>query len=247
MADRDNGLIFDAENQTVGEYLQRWLDGSVRGSVKPVTFENRERVVRVHISPALGNIKLKALAPAHLQGFYRAKLDEGLAPSTVHTIHSMLHTALKWAVKLELVPRNAAAAADPPTPRPEEMRPLDAAQAKALLSAARGDRFEALHVLAVTAGLRISELLGLKWDDVDLERGVLHVRRTLSSAKSGPTFTTPKNGNRMGNGLSSGACGKIGDLYSVRSVALPQTAVTSVGASNLSSRPLIFPTSAFTT
>src|SRR5918994_4478894 len=94
MADRDNGLVFDAENQTLGEYLQRWLDESVRGSVKPVTFENRERVVRVHISPSLGDIELKALAPAHLQGFYRAKLDQGLAPSSVHTIHSMLHTAL---------------------------------------------------------------------------------------------------------------------------------------------------------
>ncbi len=112
----------------------------------------------------------------------------------MHTIHSMLHTALKRAVKLELVPRNAATAADPPSPRSEEMRPLDAALAKAFLSAARGDRFEALHVLAVTAGLRISELLGLKWDDVDLERGVLHVRRTFSSAKSGPTFTPPRTG-----------------------------------------------------
>lgn len=53
---------------------------------------------------------------------------------------------------------------------------------------------EAVYVLAVTAGVRISELLGLKWEDVDLERGVLHVRRTLSGADSGPTFTTPKNG-----------------------------------------------------
>ena len=81
MADRDGGLIFDAENQTIGEYLQRWLNDTVRGSVKPVTFENRERVVRVHISPALGSIKLKVLAPAHVQSFYRAKLDEGLASS----------------------------------------------------------------------------------------------------------------------------------------------------------------------
>jgi integrase len=194
MADRDVGLVFDAENQTVGEYLQRWLDYTVRGSAKPVTFENRARVVRMHISPALGRIKLKALTPAHVQGFYRTKLGEGLAPSTVHTIHSMLHTALKRAVKLELVPRNVAAAADPPRPRPEEMQPLDAAQAKALLSAASGDRLEVLYVLAVTAGLRISELLAHKWDDVDLDRGVLHVRHTLSSAKSGPTFTTPKNG-----------------------------------------------------
>jgi integrase len=100
MADRDSGLVFDADNQTVDEYLQRWLDGSVRGSVMPVTFENRERVVRVHISPALESIRLKALASAHLQGFYRAKLDEGLAPSSVHSIHSVLHTALKRAVKL---------------------------------------------------------------------------------------------------------------------------------------------------
>ena len=194
MTDRDGGLVFDAENQTVGEYFQRWLDDSVRGSVKPVTFENRARVVRVHISPALGRIKLKALAPAHVQGFYRAKLDEGLASSSVHTIHSVLHTALKRAVKLELIPRNTAAAVDPPRPRPKEIRPLDAAQAKALLSAARGDRLEAVYVLAVTAGLRISELLALKWEDVDFERGVLHVRRTLSAADSGPTFTTPKNG-----------------------------------------------------
>ena len=88
MADRDGGLVFDAENQTVGEYLQRWLDDSARGSVKPVTFENRARVVRVHLSPALGRIKLKALAPAHVQGFYRAKLDEGLAlpPFTPFTL-----------------------------------------------------------------------------------------------------------------------------------------------------------------
>ena len=205
MADRDGGLVFDAENQTVGEYLQRWLNDSVRGSVKPVTFENRARVVRVHISPALGRIKLKALAPAHVQGFYRAKLDEGLASSSVHTIHSVLHTALKRAVKLELVPRNAAAAVDPPRPRPKEIRPLDAAQAKALLSAARGDRLEAVYVLAVTAGLRISELLALKWEDVDLERGVLHVRRTLSAADSGPTFTTPKSGKGRGIKLTGQA------------------------------------------
>ena len=130
MADRDSGLVFDAENQTVSEYRQRWVNDSVRGSVKPVTFENRARVVRVHISPALGRIKLKALAPAHVQSFYRAKLEESLAPSSVHTIHSVLPTALKRAVKLALVPRNAAAAVDPPRPRPKEIQPLDAARPK---------------------------------------------------------------------------------------------------------------------
>jgi integrase len=111
----------------------------------------------------------------------------------VRLIHSVLHKALKQAVKWELVPRNACEAVDPPKLQTEEIQPLDADQAKAFLEAARGDRLEALYVLAVTAGLRIGELLGLKWEDVNLERGVLHVRRTLSAAKSGPTFTTPKN------------------------------------------------------
>jgi integrase len=71
---------------------------------------------------------------------------------------------------------------------------LDAEQAKRVLAVSRGDRFEALYVLAVTAGLRIGELLGLKWEDIDLDAGTLRVRRTKSQARTGPTFTAPKNG-----------------------------------------------------
>jgi integrase len=193
MADGDGGLVFDARNQTVGEYLDRWLKDSVRGSVKPVTFENRQQLVHNHIALSLGRIKLKNLTPAHVQGLYRAKLDAGLAPSSVRLLHSVLHKALKQPGRWELVPRNVCEAVDPPKLQTEEIQALDAEQAKALLEAARGDCLEALYVLAITAGLRIGELLGLKWEDVDLERCALNVRRTLSAAKSGPTFTTPKN------------------------------------------------------
>ncbi len=194
MADRNGGLVFDAENQTVRAYLERWLNNSVKGSVKPITFENYERLVRNHLVPALGRMKLKALSPTHVQGFYQERLDAGLSPASVRYMHAILHRALKQALRWGLVTRNVCGAVDPPKPQPEEICPLDAVQAKALLSAAYGDRFEALYVLAITAGLRIGELLGLKWEDIDLERGMLHVRRTLSAAKSGPTFTTPKNG-----------------------------------------------------
>jgi integrase len=82
----------------------------------------------------------------------------------------------------------------PPKPNPEEIHPLDAEQAKQILDAARGNRLEALYVLAVTASLRIGELLGLKWEDAELDAGTLRVRRTRSQAKTGPTFTAPKNG-----------------------------------------------------
>jgi integrase len=90
MTERDGGVVFDSENQTVGEYLQRWLRDSVRGSVKPITFESYERLVRVHIAPALGQAKLKNLTPAHLQAFYRDRLDAGLSPRTVQYLHVLL-------------------------------------------------------------------------------------------------------------------------------------------------------------
>jgi integrase len=107
-----------------------------------------------------------------------------------------LSRALDQAVKWETVPRNVCKATAPPKPDSEEIKPLDAAQARQILRTAGGDRLEALYVLAVTAGSRIGELLGLRWQDVDLEAtgATLRVRRTKSTAKSGPTFTTPKNG-----------------------------------------------------
>ena len=72
------------------------------------------------------------------------------------------------------------------------MRPLTAEQARILFDAAKGDRLEALYVLAVTTGLRQGELLGLKWDDIDLEVGTLQVRRILTTAKGGPVLSAPK-------------------------------------------------------
>ncbi len=91
-----------------------------------------------------------------------------------------------------LVPRNAAAQVDPPKVRTPEMRPLSPAQARTLLDAARGNRLEALYVLAVTTGMRQGEILGLCWEDVDPESGVVRVRRTLTLAKGGPRLTEPK-------------------------------------------------------
>ena len=144
------------------------------------------------MKPDLGHRKLKNLAPDHVQYFYQAKLDAGLAPGTVRLMHGILHKALEQAVKWGIVPRNVCKATTPPRPNPEEIRPLDAEQAKRILEDSCGNRLEALYVLAVTAGLRIGELLGLKWEDLDAE--TLRVRRTRSQAKSGPIFTLPKNG-----------------------------------------------------
>jgi integrase len=196
LADREMGLVFEGENRTLAAFLDGWLDGTVKGSVKATTYESYERLIRCHIEPELGRHKLKTLAPDHVQALYQRKLDSGLAPGTVRQIHSVLSRALDQAVKWGTIPRNVCKATTPPKPDSEEIRPLDAEQARQLLRTAGGERFEALYVLAVTAGLRIRELLALRWQDVDLEASgaTLRVQRTKSTAKSGPVFTTPKIG-----------------------------------------------------
>jgi integrase len=193
LSNRNKGLVFDADNLKLGEYLGRWLTDSVRDTVRPTTFERYEQVVRLHIRPVLGKVKLKNLTAAHVRGLYRQKLDAGLSPRSVQYVHVTLHKALKQAVADGLIPRNVTEAVKPPQVRREEMRPLTAEQVKVLFeTAAKGDRLEALYVLAVTAGLRQGELLGLKWDDVDMEAGTLQVRRTLTTAKGGPVLSAPK-------------------------------------------------------
>jgi integrase len=205
MADRNGGFTYDGGSLTVGEYLGRWLTDSVNDSVRRKTYERYESIVRIHLRPFIGRIKLKSLTPAHVRSLYREKLDSGLAPRTVLHIHRTLSKALKQAADDGLIPRNPAGPVKPPQPRREEIRPLSRDQVRTFLNTVSGDRLEALYVLAVTAGLRQGELLGLKWEDVDLEARTLQVRRTLSETRGRRSFEPPKSGRGRSLRLSSRA------------------------------------------
>jgi integrase len=191
-ADRDGGIVYDAGSMTVGEYLNGWLRDSVRGTVRASTVERHEINIRVHIAPMLGRLKLKALTPANVRGLHREKLDAGLSPATVRKIHSTLRKALAQAVADGLLPRNAADV-KAPRPAPEEIRPLSEGEARRFLDTAKDGAFEALYVLAITAGLRRGELLALRWDDADLERGTLRVGRSLTREKGRYLMGDTKN------------------------------------------------------
>jgi integrase len=215
VADRDRGLAFDAGTLTLSEYLDRYLDDA-RGRLRPKPFNRAEGLVRNHIRPALGRVKLGDLSPAHLRGLYAAKLASGLSGRTVGYVHVTLYFALKAAVLDGLLPRNPAASVKPPRMDNQEMPPLPPAQARALLGAARAmdDRWTALYVLAVTTGLRQGELLGLRWEDVDLTSATLRVRHTLQPPgfpKGAPARLTPPKTRR-----------------SLRSVRLPHSAVAAL-------------------
>jgi integrase len=208
--------------------------------------------VRVHIKPVLGRIKLKALTPAHVRGLYREKLDDGLAPRTVQYIHVTLHKALKDAVMDGLIPRNVTDAVRAPRGKGKEINALSPDQARAFLEAANevGDRFEALYVLATTAGLREGEMLGLKWEDLDFDAGTLSVRRTLSEARCGRFFEAPKNGKGRSIQLTRQAVEalrshrkrqneerlRLGGLWEDRSLVFPAQVGTPMNAKNLTVR-----------
>jgi integrase len=177
---RDCGIVFDSRGTTVGDYLDRWLSDSVRGTVRESTYSRDKYLVSNHIKPALGRPKLTNLNALHLQGFYRDRLDSGLSGSTVQKMHHVLHKALAQAVKWHLIPRSPADSVKAPTPVPKEMHPLSAAEARKLLATARGDRLEALYKVAIQTGMRQGELLALKWVDVDLDGQTLRIRWTLT-------------------------------------------------------------------
>jgi len=192
LSDRIEGIVYDDESTRVGEYLDGWLKDSVRGSVRQSTYDRDASIVANHLRPALGGIKLKKLSAAHVQGFYRDRLDAGLSLSTVHKMHAILHKALSQALKWNVVSRNVTEAVRPPRPAPKEMRPLSPEEGRRLLRATRGDKLEALYVLAVTTGMRQGELLALRWQDVDVKTGTISVRRTLTRSGGRALIGEPK-------------------------------------------------------
>jgi integrase len=196
LADLDSGAVFDAENLTLSEYLDRWLEGSVKGSVWHTTYRDYAGHVRNHIAPELGRLKLAKLTSAHVQALYRKKIDSGLSPRTVNYIHATLHKALEQAVKWRLVPYNVSDGATKPRQEKRETEALTIEQVYAFLETARkaGDRFEALYAVAALTGMRPGELLALRWRDLLLDgpEPVARLQRSLSKGPDGPVFKRTK-------------------------------------------------------
>jgi integrase len=188
LRDRDKGLpVGMDERQTTGQYLKTWLE-STRGQIEPSSWRRYQDYVRVHLVPALGKVTLARLSAQQVQAFYGRKQQEGLSGTTVHGIHGMLHRALNDALRMGLVQRNVTEMVRAPRRTTQEVHPLTEEQAQQFLAAAAdaaadGDRYYALYVLALTTGMREGELLGLHWQDVNLQTGTVQVRLGLQEAK----------------------------------------------------------------
>lgn len=179
MTDADRGVLPSrAANLTVGAYLESWL-ADIEGTVRRHTYEQYKSVVRKHLIPALGRAKLTDLQRPAIRKLYREKKQSGLKSRTVQYIHVTLHKALNDAVDDRLLIHNPTEGLKLPQKDAEETKALSPEQASALLCAARGSRLEALYVVALHAGLRRGELLALRWNDINFEKGTLRVDQSL--------------------------------------------------------------------
>lgn len=179
------GTYIEPSTATTGEYLNQWL-AAAEPTLRPSSYLRYKGALDKQIISALGSIPLRKLGGAYLQRFYADRLAAGLSPTTIGLYHgSILHNAFEQAVKWQLMPRNPCDTVTPPRPAKTEMQTWTAEQARTFLTGTAADPLAALFRLALNTGMRQGELLGLRWDDLDPERGVLAVRRTVSRAKDG--------------------------------------------------------------
>jgi integrase len=184
---------------TVGEYLQRrWLP-TVENSLKPTTFAGYTNDVAAHIVPNLGHLRLRHLDPGHVNELY-AKLAKtpckyragNLSPKTRRLIHITLRKALGDAVRWGLVPRNAAALADPPKVPQHSMTVWTREQLRVFLDHVAEDRLFALWRTVATTGMRRGEVLALQWKHTDVAHSTLNVEQSRVIVGYEVVLSTPK-------------------------------------------------------
>lgn len=178
--ERDRGTLRKAgERWTVAQWLTYWVENI---AAPPHVAENTHLGYRVdvnkHLIPGLGAHRLERLTADHVERLY-AKLQRGrLSPGGVHHVHRTLRAALNEAVRRSHLPRNPVLVAKAPKLAEDEVEPYDVPEIQRLLEAAAKRRNGARWALALALGLRQGEALGLTWDDVDLDKGTIRIRRS---------------------------------------------------------------------
>src|SRR6266568_9286810 len=177
--EQKQGTLATGPQQTLKAHLERWLEQVCKLTMRPNTYKSYRSAIHHHLVPALVHIKLQKLKIGDLQAFYAEKHGK-LKPGTLAVINAALSDALEDALKQGMVARNVAKLVDLPHIERYEGQILTVEQARKLLEVAHGSSLDALLLVALTTGMRRGELAAVRWSDVDLEKGILQVRRTLA-------------------------------------------------------------------
>lgn len=178
---------------TVGQWLDEWFEAYAKVKVRPSSHQTYKGYIENHIKPNIGEIPIEKLTSLTLQKFYKKLLTEGRVPriesekqpkglsaKTVRNINQVISSAMDMAVKHKLILSNPTGGCELPKVEHREMHTIHAEQLGAFLREARESGVYELYYLDLATGLRRGELLGLKWEDVDLANGVIHVKRQVA-------------------------------------------------------------------
>lgn len=172
---------------TIAEWFTTWLNDYMKISLRPTTWESYKYQIKGHIMPALGHLRLSELQTPHIQRFYNEKLESGrldgkpggLSPKSVRYLHTIIHSCLEQARKEHLIPINPAGAVTLPKLEKKEIRYLNKEEIAEFLKVAQDSKHYAAFFLALATGMRRGEILGLRWKDIDFEKGHLTVNFQL--------------------------------------------------------------------
>jgi integrase len=202
LADWQAGTWTPPTKLTMGEFLERWLHDYAKGACGPVTLAGYTAIIRRHVIPALGHVPLARLGPQALQRYYSGILTRevsrgggrrNVTTTTANAHHRLLRTALGHAVRWGVMARNPAAMTNPPRPQRRKVTVWDAEQVRLFLGEAkRTSRYCGLYLMAIMTGMRQGELLGLRWQDVDLLAKTVTIRQTFYRLGARVLFKTPK-------------------------------------------------------
>lgn len=168
-----------ASAESVAAFLERWLKGErARGRLRPRTADGYETLIRLHINPVLGRMRLEAVRASDIDLMVNRVLEDR-SQATARHAYKVVRRALAQARKWDLIEDNPAERVDAPRMRSAAPNPLTVDEARDFLKAAAEDPRFALYALALTTGMRRGELLALKWSDLDLKGGTVRVARTL--------------------------------------------------------------------
>ena len=180
----DNRTYVKPSKQTLGEWLDIWLDTYVAYSVKPYTEDSYREACENHIKPSLGSVRLEELNAPQIQQLYNKLIrQKGLSAKSVKNVHGVLHRALNQAVKIGSLRNNPSDACDLPKVYQKEIVPLEQEEIMKFLNAIQGNKFEYIYLVTLFTGMRQGEVLGLTWDCVDFNANTLYINKQLQKSK----------------------------------------------------------------
>lgn len=181
--DQAAGVTLAADQQTLKQYLETWLEQRVKRYNRTRTYIGYKSIVDHHLIPHLGKHPLAKLTPEQVQAMLHTLAETGRSPRTVSNVRAVLRKALNQAMRWGYVVRNVATLVDAPRTSTFNIQPLDQAQARKLLDAVAGHRLEALYRVALSLGLRRGEICALRWEDVNLSDATLRVTGSLQRVR----------------------------------------------------------------